>query len=97
MVHRDTYVCCCVCTLLFFFNDTATTETYTYGRTLSLHDALPICSTAAELLSDGLTPDRLLFRLFHSEGVRAYQPQPVVDACRCSGERVEREIGRAHV
>src|SRR3546814_4014141 len=26
----------------FFFNDTATTETYTYGHTLSLHDALPI-------------------------------------------------------
>src|SRR2546429_6597795 len=28
-------------TSLFFFNDTATTEIYT----LSLHDALPICST----------------------------------------------------
>src|SRR5438093_4545239 len=28
--------------LLFFFNDTATTEIYT----LSLHDALPICTTA---------------------------------------------------
>ena len=27
----------------FFFNDTATTEIYT----LSLHDALPICETAA--------------------------------------------------
>src|SRR3712207_8014946 len=27
------------CKLLFFFNDTATTEIYT----LSLHDALPIC------------------------------------------------------
>src|SRR3546814_6691617 len=27
----------------FFFNDTATTEIYTYGHTLSLHDALPIC------------------------------------------------------
>src|SRR3546814_2120568 len=27
---------------LFFFNDTATTKTYTYGDTLSLHDALPI-------------------------------------------------------
>src|SRR3546814_7154716 len=27
---------------LFFFNDTATTEIYTYGHTLSLHDALPI-------------------------------------------------------
>src|SRR5258708_9350653 len=28
------------CLLFFFFNDTATTEIYT----LSLHDALPICS-----------------------------------------------------
>src|SRR3546814_10023271 len=28
--------------MLFFFNDTATTEIYTYGHTLSLHDALPI-------------------------------------------------------
>src|SRR3546814_15977147 len=27
----------------FFLNDTATTEIYTYGHTLSLHDALPIC------------------------------------------------------
>src|SRR3546814_21143745 len=26
----------------FFFIDTATTEIYTYGHTLSLHDALPI-------------------------------------------------------
>src|SRR3546814_4856606 len=26
-----------------FFNDTATTEIYTYFHTLSLHDALPIC------------------------------------------------------
>src|SRR3546814_15843162 len=26
----------------FFFNDTATTEIYTYWHTLSLHDALPI-------------------------------------------------------
>src|SRR3546814_4748255 len=26
----------------FFFNDTATTEIYTYGHTLSLHGALPI-------------------------------------------------------
>src|SRR3546814_15144947 len=28
--------------LFFFFNDTATTEIYTYCHTLSLHDALPI-------------------------------------------------------
>src|SRR3546814_13247948 len=28
--------------MFFFFNDTATTEIYTYVHTLSLHDALPI-------------------------------------------------------
>src|SRR5213082_3891360 len=28
----------------FFFNDPATTEIYTVSDTLSLHDALPICS-----------------------------------------------------
>src|SRR3546814_11889646 len=27
----------------FFLNATSTTEIYTYGPTLSLHDALPIC------------------------------------------------------
>src|SRR3546814_7184961 len=31
-----------LCTV-FFFNETATTDIYTYGHTLSLHDALPIC------------------------------------------------------
>src|SRR3546814_14311632 len=29
--------------VIFFFKDTATTETYTYYHTLPLHDALPIC------------------------------------------------------
>src|SRR3546814_9817076 len=28
---------------MFFFNETAYTETYTYCHTLALHDALPIC------------------------------------------------------
>src|SRR3546814_12749481 len=31
----------------FFFNDTATTKIYTYGNTLSLHDALPFSPDAA--------------------------------------------------
>src|SRR3546814_13563357 len=37
---------------VFFFNDTATTEIYTYLHTLSLHDALPIsncCLRATDL------------------------------------------------
>src|SRR5215216_8133952 len=33
--------------IFFFFNDTATTEIYT----LSLHDALPICSNAQPLVA----------------------------------------------
>src|SRR3546814_15055222 len=31
----------------FFFNDTATTEIYTYGHTLARHDALPISQRTA--------------------------------------------------
>src|SRR3546814_4635647 len=33
---------CSITFVIFFFNDTATTEIYTYCHTLSLHDALPI-------------------------------------------------------
>src|SRR3546814_12796183 len=33
---------CYLLCYFFFCNDTATTEIYTYGHTLSLHDALPI-------------------------------------------------------
>src|SRR3546814_420202 len=47
-----------VCFLFFFFHDTATTEIYTYGHTLSLHDALPISfaytSTAFPMLTGTL-------------------------------------------
>src|SRR3546814_10027348 len=32
--------------MCFVFNDTATNEIYTYGHTLSLHDALPILEDA---------------------------------------------------
>src|SRR3546814_17475836 len=35
------------CLSHFFFNDTATTEIYTYLHTLSLHDALPISASPA--------------------------------------------------
>lgn len=45
--------------------------------------------TARELLDPDLPADRLLFRLFHEEGVRAYPAQPVNATCRCSSERVE--------
>lgn len=41
-----------------------------------------------ELTSPELQPERLLFRLFHEEGVRVFPPGPVRDGCRCSEERV---------
>src|SRR3546814_18195492 len=34
---------------LFFFNGTSTSAIYTYGHTLSLHDALPICGAHRSL------------------------------------------------
>jgi molecular chaperone Hsp33 len=46
-------------------------------------------STSAELIDPTLAPERLLFRLFHEDGVRAYPPHPLMATCRCSRERVE--------
>src|SRR3546814_13955985 len=45
--------------MYLFFNDTATTEIYTYGHTLSLHDALPICGVEIGDLKVRIGPDRV--------------------------------------
>lgn len=42
-----------------------------------------------ELLDPTLAPERLLYRLFHEEGVKALPAAPVEAFCRCSRERVE--------
>jgi len=41
-----------------------------------------------ELLDPMLAPERLLFRLFHEEGVRVFETRPIEEHCRCSRERV---------
>ncbi len=41
-----------------------------------------------ELLDPTLSPDRLLYRLFHEEGVRVFPRLPVEEFCRCSEERI---------
>ena len=41
-----------------------------------------------ELLSSDLGAQDILFRLFHEEGVRVFDPQPLVKTCRCSPDRV---------
>lgn len=46
--------------------------------------------TEAELLDPALPADDLLFRLFHEERVRVFQPRPLTPGCRCSMARIER-------
>lgn len=45
-------------------------------------------STQTELLDPRLAAERLLFRLFHAEGLRVNRPRPVVRGCRCSEARI---------
>ncbi len=42
-----------------------------------------------EMLDVDLSADDLLFRLFHEEGVRMYEKQPIQKNCRCNPERVQ--------
>ncbi len=44
-------------------------------------------ATTAELLDADLAPDRLLYRLYHEDGVRVFQPSPLDFGCRCSRDR----------
>jgi molecular chaperone Hsp33 len=46
-------------------------------------------ATSGELIDPELTPHRLLFRLFHEDGVRVYDTHLLEARCRCSRERIE--------
>jgi molecular chaperone Hsp33 len=50
--------------------------------------ALAATLTDAELLDDRLPPDRLLYRLFHTEGVASDRPRALSYGCRCSRARL---------
>jgi molecular chaperone Hsp33 len=52
----------------------------------SWHTAVTLASTIseAELLDDQLTPERLLYRLFHTEGVAVDRARALGYGCRCS-------------
>jgi molecular chaperone Hsp33 len=49
-------------------------------------------STSEELTDAALSPEALLFRLFHEDGVRAFRTHAVRAECRCSRERIERVL-----
>ena len=42
-----------------------------------------------ELTDPEVSVEMLLFRLFHERGVRLFEPQPLVDKCSCSREKIE--------
>lgn len=50
--------------------------------------------TPAELLAPELGADRLLYRLFHEEGVRMGPPQPLRDDCPCEAARLVAVLSR---
>ena len=41
-----------------------------------------------ELIDPTIPADRLLYRLFHEDGVRLFRPKPLRAFCRCSPERI---------
>ncbi|MBO6837948.1 MAG: Hsp33 family molecular chaperone HslO [Alphaproteobacteria bacterium] len=46
-------------------------------------------ATGEEMLDPSLPPNDLLYRLFHEDGVRVFEPRPIVEKCRCSRDRIE--------
>ena len=45
--------------------------------------------SSGELLDPAVTTDRLLYRLYHQDGVRVTEGRPVKQSCRCSRDKVE--------
>lgn len=43
----------------------------------------------AELVDPDLSPERVLFRLYHETGVRVFEPIELEERCTCSVERIE--------
>lgn len=47
-----------------------------------------------EILDPELTPENLLFRLYHDDGVRVMPSTPVEEVCRCSEDRVRTTLSQ---
>jgi len=48
--------------------------------------------TNEELTAPDISAHRLLFRLFHEDGVRVFETRPLQFSCRCSDRKVERVL-----
>lgn len=49
---------------------------------------------ADELLDPGLTAEDLLFRLFHEDGVRVFEPRPLSARCSCNADKIAAVLSR---
>ena len=47
-----------------------------------------------ELLDPGISPERLLYRLYHEQGVRVFDPVPVRWRCSCSRDTLKEVLAR---
>src|SRR3546814_14813543 len=94
------------CSVVFVFNEPATTEIYTYLHTLSLHDALPIYAQYHAKREQKVAQER--FQENQSAGLRGQnrfgfglaQPAQHGDAAYAETQPTQkkyRQIGRAHV
>src|SRR3546814_16612647 len=62
---------------MLFFKYTATTEIYTYGHTLSLHDALPICLDLVQARGGKVELRHVLDRVAGLRGAECLAHHPV--------------------
>lgn len=56
--------------------------------------ALSLTVEAHELVDPTVSSERLLYRLFHERGVKVFDPQPIVEKCRCSNDGVMEMLRR---
>lgn len=49
---------------------------------------------ADELLDPGLSPEELLYRLYHEVGVRVFEAKPVRAECSCNADKIAAVLGR---
>src|SRR3546814_14872071 len=72
---------------VYVFNETATTEIYTYCHTLSLHDALPIFQQTNERRSSSRVPRRFIAEVGRIDGPRRNRStESFTAASACCGD-----------
>lgn len=49
-------------------------------------------ATDLELTDPAIAPEKLLYQLFHEDGVRVFEPQSLKFGCRCSRSRLEKVL-----